>query len=272
MMRIWYLCRYFLRTFFTSITGIVLIILTLGYWFVLFNPRQETPDTSYYILVIGMYGAAMAFLVTLSVASQANRMELMAWQPRIPSRTEYLTAVFFTALIITILMQLVLALLALINGPGLTFGYIVEIPPVWYSMMVVTAVLALHATDLVTHGWSRVYVFGILAILLFGQSISNNTLSTFASFLSEYTSVQGWFDLSQSLREYAVSVAGSNTNIFSQLFGFVFWPFTALADGIANGYFTIAQALAPAILMLYAIILFMLAADFFAGKDLHLSE
>lgn len=272
MTRIWYLSRYFLRTFFTSITGIVLIILTLGYWFVLFNPQQGTPDGSYYTLVIGIYGAAMAFLVTLSVAAQANRMELMAWQPRIPSRTEYLTAVFFTVLIITILLQLMLALLALINGPDLTFGHIMEIPPVWYSMMVVTAVLALHATDLVTHGWSRVYIFGILAILLFGQSINNNSLSTFASFLSEFSGVQGWFDLSQSLREYAVTVASSDTNIISQLFGFVFWPFAALADGLSNGYFTTAEALAPAILMLYAIILFMLAADFFAGKDLHLSE
>src|SRR5690606_32465771 len=151
----------------------------------------------YYTLVIGIYGAGMAFLVTLSVASQANRMELAAWQPRIPSRTEYLTAVFLATLIITSALQIVLALLALINGPDITLGRLLEMPPVWYSMMIVTAVLALHATDLVTHGWSRVYVFGILAILLFGQSISNNSLSTFASFLSEFTSVQGWFDLSQ---------------------------------------------------------------------------
>ena len=271
-MRIWHLSRYFLRTFFTSITGIVLIIATLGFWFVLFNPRQQTPEISYYILMIGIYGAAMAFFVTLSIASQANRMQLAAWQARIPSRTEYITAVLLSTLIITIVLQILLALLSLINGPTLTLGKIVEMPPVWYSMMIVTAVLALHATDLVASGWSRVYVFGILAILLFGQSISNKSMSSFASFASEYASGQGWFDLSQTMREYALTLANSNTNTISQLFGFVFWPFKALADGIANGYFTTAQALAPVIIMLYAIILFMLAADFFAGKDLHLTE
>lgn len=272
MIRIWYLSRYFLRTFFTSITGIILLILTFGYWFVLFNPQQHTPDAPYYVLVIGVFGAAMAFLVMLAVASQANRMQLAAWHVRIPSRAEYITAVLLSTLIITSLLQILLALIALINGPKLSFGTIVGIPPIWYSLMIVTAVLALHATDLITNGWSRVYIYGILAILLFGQGISNNTVSSVASSLSEIAGVQGWFATSQSLNEYAMQVASSDSNIIHQLFSFVFWPFNALAEGISLGYFTTAQALAPVILMLYATILFMLAADFFAGKDLHLTE
>ena len=272
MRRIWALSRYFLRTFFTSITGIVFIILTLGFWFVIFNPRQLTPDASYYILIIGIFGAGMGFLTTIAVASQANKMQLAAWQVRFPSRAEYLVAVFLATIIITLALQFLLALLALINGPELTFANVVMIPPVWLSMLLITAVLALHATDLVTNGWSRVYVFGILAILLFGQGINNSTVSRIASNLSETANLQGWFDLGQTLNEYANSVAASDTNILSQIFGFVFWPFTALSDGIANEYFTISQALAPAILLLYAVILFMLAADFFASKDLHLTE
>lgn len=272
MTRMWTLSRYFLRTLFPSITGIIFVLLTIAYWFVLFNPQQQTPDASYYILLIGIFGAGMVFLITIAMASQANKMQLAAWHTRIPSRAEYLTAVFLSALLATALLQFLLALLSLINGPSLSMANIVAIPPIWYSMMIITAVLALHATDLVTNGWSRVYVFGILAILLFGQGINNSTVSRVASNLSEIASVQGWFDLSQTLNEYANTVAASDTNILSRLFGFVFWPFSAIEKGIANGYFTISQALAPAILLLYAIILFMLAADFFASKDLHLTE
>lgn len=272
MTRIWTLSRYFLRTFFTSITGIIFIILTIAFWFVLFSPRQLTPDASYYILIIGIFGAAMGFFVTIALASQANKMQLAAWQTRIPSRAEYLTAVLLSTILTTSLLQFLLALLSLINGPSLSFANLVIIPPIWFSMMILTAVLALHATDLVTNGWSRVYIFGVLAILLFGQGISNNTVSRLASNLSETANLQGWFDLGQTLNEYASNVAANDSNILSQIFGFVFWPFTALADGLANGYFTVSQALAPAILLLYAIILFMLAADFFAGKDLHFTE
>ncbi len=272
MMRIWTLSRYFLRTFFKSITGLIFLLLTLGFWFVLYSPQQVTPDASYYILGIGVFGAGMGFLLTLAMAAQANKMQLAAWLPRIPSRAEYLTAVFLSTLIATSILQLLLALLALINGPKLSFANLMQIPPVWGSMMLVTAVLALHATDLVTNGWSRVYVFGILAILLFGQGINNSSLSRLATNLSEMANGQGWYDLSQTFNEYARTVATNDSNILSQLFGFVFWPFTALADGIVNGQFSTAQALAPAILLLYAVILFMLAADFFAGKDLHLME
>ncbi len=272
MMRISTLSRYFLQTFFPSITGIIFVLLTIAYWFVLFNPREQTPDVSYYILLIGIFGAGMAFLTTIAVGSQANKMQLAAWQTRFSSRAEYLTAVFISTIIITTILQLLLALLSLINGPDLQFVNLVMIPPIWLSMTIVTAVLAMHATDLVTHGWSRVYVFGILAILLFGQSINNHTVSRVASNLGEIATLQGWFDLGQSLNQYANSVMASDTNILSRVFGFIFWPFTALADGISNGYFTLSQALAPAILLLYAVILFMLATDFFAGKDLHLTE
>jgi len=39
-----------------------------------------------------------------------------------------------------------------------------------------------------------------------------------------------------------------------------------------HGFFDTTQALAPAVILLYATILFMLAADFFASKDLDFTE
>ncbi len=272
MNRILTLTSYLLRSLFTSLAGVIYLILTLAFWFLLFNPFQRTPDASYYILVIGVFGAGLVFLVTLTNASRANRAELAPWLARLPSRIEYLTAVFLSSIVAAGMLQLLLALLSLISGPTLTFSQIVSIPPVWFSTMAVTAVLALHATDLVTHGWSRVYVFGILAIFLFGRSITNQSVGGFASNLSEMALNQGWYGISESLRNFAVAQQGSDINIVSQLLGLVFWPFQALANGISGGGFTAVAALAPAILLLYAAILFVLAADFFAAKDMQMTE
>jgi hypothetical protein len=62
------------------------------------------------------------------------------------------------------------------------------------------------------------------------------------------------------------------TEKLQQMFGFIFWPFRAISEAILQGSFKPTQALAPAILMLYATILFMLAADLFANKDLDFTE
>jgi hypothetical protein len=64
----------------------------------------------------------------------------------------------------------------------------------------------------------------------------------------------------------------SGAGILSIIAGILFWPFQAIADATLAGYFNQLQALAPAILLLYATVLFLLAADFFATKDLFLSE
>ena len=74
------------------------------------------------------------------------------------------------------------------------------------------------------------------------------------------------------LENYANTLSQTDENMISRLFGFVFWPFEALAEGITNGYFTANQALAPAILLLYAAVLFLLAVDLFANKDLAFTE
>ena len=54
--------------------------------------------------------------------------------------------------------------------------------------------------------------------------------------------------------------------------GMIFWPFRAMADAVFAGSFTPSQSLAPAILMLYGAILFLIAATLFAGKDLDFLE
>jgi len=270
--RISVLTRYFVRSLLFSLTGLFYLLLMLAFWFVLFNPQQQTPDAAYYQLLIGGFGAALVFLVTLSMAGRANDAQHYPFVVRLKSRVEFVTAVLLSSILVALFYQLLLAVLALLNGPSLTLGHLLEIPPIWLAPMIMTAVLALHASDFITIGWSRIYVFGILAILLFGQGLQNDSLARFATGLSRYAINQGWVQISTNLENYANTLAQADGNIISRLFGFVFWPFEALANGITNGYFTANQALAPAILLLYATVLFLLAVDLFANKDLEFIE
>lgn len=273
MQRIRVLTRYFFRTLFTSLPGIIYIILTLTYWLLFFNPQQGTPDFDYFLLVAGVFGPVATFLITMSIAARAYEAANAPFMVRLPSRIEYLTAVLITSLLSATGLQLLMATLALsIRGPAFTLGQLLEAPPVWLSLNVLAAVLALHATDFVAQGWSRVYLFGILAIFLFGQSIKTDTLVQFANVLNRYASEQGWLTLSARLAQFSNTVAGSDTNVVGRFFSFMFWPFRAITDAIVNGAFTPLQAMAPAIILLYATILFLLAADLFAGKDLTFTE
>lgn len=271
--RITILIRYFLLTLFTSLPGSIYVILTLAYWILLFNPQQGTPHMDYFILVAGAFGPIAIFLITLTITGRANQAVNYPLIVRLPSRMEYLTAVLSSSLIATFALQLLLSILALVfRGPDLTLARLVEIPPIWLAPTILSAILALHASDLVTSGWSRIYVFGILAIFLFGQSFQNANLVRMLSSVSRYANSQKWYDLGTTFSEWSNTLANSDSNILGQFFGFLFWPFQAISDATINGYFTATQALAPAIILLYATILFLLAADLFSNKDLAFTE
>lgn len=272
--RIFVLTTYFLRTLFFSLAGVIYIILMLVYWAIFFPPGQGTPDMGNYILVIGAFGAVVAFLAPLTIAARANRAENYPLIVRLPSRVEYLTAVFLSSLSFTLILQLALALLALINGPELS-SRMLDIPPLWISINILAIILALHATDLVTSGWSRVVVYGIIALLLIGQSIYSAMMIWLASFITNLSSafynIQS-VQLAEMASRLAAWLRAGGTEGLGKLLSAVFWPFNAILDGVMSGSFTPTQALAPAILLLYASILYLLAADLFATKDLELTE
>jgi hypothetical protein len=83
---------------------------------------------------------------------------------------------------------------------------------------------------------------------------------------------QGWQVLAEWMRNAGVWLNGRETGILAQVYSWIIWPFTAISDAVINGFFTATQALAPAIIMLYAAILFLLSADLFADKDLDFIE
>lgn len=271
--RIFALTSYLLRTFVSSLNGGIFLVLSLLYWYIFFPPSQGTPDVDNYIILIGVWGAVLSFLITLSVASRANEAGNTPFVVRLPSRVEYMTAVLLASMVITFALQFLVALLASFEGPDIPFGRALEIPPIWVAINILFMVLALHATDLVTAEWSRVYIFSTLAVLLIlqnqyeaaGQWLANRLYDA-SSFFLQFN----LFVVSDGLRD-AGRWLNTGDNMES-LFSFAFWPLQSIAEATIAGVFTPTQALAPAVLLLYATILFMLAADVFATKDLDLVE
>lgn len=273
--RISILAAYFVKNFFFSLPGTIFLILSLVYWVLLFPPGQGTPDVENYIILVGAFGAAATFLVTLTIAARANRLENYPFITRLPSRIEYLAAILFSALFSGLLLQLLVAALALIRGPQLDGYHAILIPPLWLSLNILSAILALHATDLVANGWSRVIVFSLVAFLLILNSLSSSTNLWLSARLNDLATVAARLDLGQAsnaLLGLAARLEPTPLDRFSNLAGYVLWPFRAMADGVLADGFTTNQALAPAVLLLYATILFLLAASFFAAKDLDFVE
>jgi hypothetical protein len=172
-------------------------------------------------------------------------------------------------------MQLLVAGLALIRGPELTASRILSMPPLWFSVNLLAAILAVHATDLVTAGWSRVIIFGSLAVALILNSAAASPESWFADRLNGISEIFArinlmWFaDLAAGAASWS---GGSPLTGLARIAATVFWPFRAMTDAVFAGGFTPSQALAPAVLLLYGAILFLVAATLFAGKDLEFVE
>jgi hypothetical protein len=276
MVRILALSGYLLRSLLLSLAGFLYILLALVFYIIFFDPRQNTPDLDYYVLLLGLFGLGFCFIVTLSVASRANQAVHYPFIVKLPSRIEYLTAVFLAALIYGFTMQLVLAAVALVaNGPDITFRQAVEIPPLWIAGDILLVVIALHASDLVARGWSRVYVFGILGLLLYLQSglgLLGDWLFSLFNRIGSTLSAQGLDALARYFYDSATWVAADGSGFLESTFGLVFWPVRAIIDAVIFGQFSLAQALAPAVLLLYAAVLYLLAANLFARKDLFLTE
>jgi hypothetical protein len=273
--RILILTAHFFKAVLFSVAGILYVIVSLAFWAIFFPPGQQTPDMENYAILIGVFGMALAFLVTLTTADKANQAENFPILVRLPSRVEYLAAVMFSTLAFTAVLQLLVAGLALIRGPEPALRALLEIPPAWLAINIVAITLAVHATDLVTVGWSRVLVFGSLALVLVLQKAGGGEGSWLAGRLASLSGLLirlGFADAAVWVDRASLSVGGLSLGYLATISNAIFWPFRSLVDAVLNGFFTPIQALAPAVLLLYATILFLFAANLFAGKDLDFAE
>ena len=273
--RILILAGYFSKGVVFSVTGLLLILFGLVYWAIFFPPGQTTPDIENYIILIGSLGATVTFFSGLVIAGRASRLETYPMLVRLPSRVEYLVAVLLGTIALGLFIQLLVAGLALLRGPDLVVSRLLAIPPIWLSVNVLAAILAMHASDLVTAGWSRVIIFSLLAFALILNSASPDPESWFSERLFGLVDILNrvnlvWF---ADVVSGAAGVAGSSLfALLTQTAAIMFWPFRALSDAVLSGGFSASQALAPAVIVLYSAILFLIAAILFCGKDLDFVE
>ena len=109
-----------------------------------------------------------------------------------------------------------------------------------------------------------------IAVLLFINGTGDSTYTWLSQKLTSlgYTlSNNGMGAIAGVVNYIGAWVNDSGGDILHKFSTLIFWPFTAIANAIAAGYFTPTQALAPAVLLLYATVFYLLAADLFANKD-----
>ena len=274
--RITTLTSYLLYRLFTSMASLILLLVGFGYYWLTFY--QRAPEPEYFIIVIGAFGLIISFFSTLAVASLSNETRNYPFFVRLQSRTEFLAAVLIASLIFALLLQLLMTAIVLVrNGPELTLGRATEIPPIWLSLNIFASVIALQASDFVAYGWSRVWIFGILAIAIVLGDDDGTTLNWMADFLREtgeqaVGTSEAIIQMSEFLIGFAAFLTGTTMTAVANIFSGLFWPFRAILTAVQEGYFTRSQALAPALIMIFAAVLFLLAADFFNSRDMILSE
>ncbi len=232
--RITALARYFFSSLLFSLAGVLYILLALALWWVFFSPADKTPHADYYILLISVLGGGLAFLVTSSVAARANQAIHYPFLARLPKRVEYLLSVLASALSFATLLQLAVAVLATFRGPSFTLAHLILMLLVWLPLNALMAALALHASDLVSDGWSRVTIYGGLLACALGQKLDHP--------------------------------------ILSRVFGLPFWPFQTMINAVRAASLNLSLALATILIVLYACFAFVLAVSLFSAKDLILAE
>lgn len=274
--RIRTLTKYLLyRLIYSMSASIYLLVGFAFYWLTFF---QRAPEPEYFIMVIGFFGVIITFFSTLTVASKANEAKSYPFLMRLESRVEFLVSMILTSLTFGMALQLLMVIAVLLrNGPELTFSRILEIPPIWLSLNILAAVVALQASDFVSYGWSRVWVFGMLAVALVVGDDNGVTVKWIAELMrgvaAEPTGGNNALaQLSNLLNLIADFLTGSVMTTISNVFSGLFWPFQAIIDAVMSGRFTASQAWAPALLLIFASILFLLAADFFSSRDMILNE
>ena len=173
----------------------------------------------------------------------------------------------------SLLLQLLLMCFVLLrNSPELTFGRAVEIPPIWLSVNILAILLAMHASDFVADGWSRVKIFGGIAFLLVLGEYYDWLVGRIAELMRDLAQNSTNSETTQDLHGAANWLDGLENNWADLVSSLVSWPFEATIEAVLNGYFTAGQAFAPAVMLIYATALFLIAADLFANKDLYLLE
>jgi hypothetical protein len=235
MRRIGILTYYLLYDLSRAAAGIVPLALALAFGLIAFEYGM---DQAQFITVAGVGIGAICLVSGLMLAGRSNRASYFPLLARVHSRVELLAALVVGSLAITAVLALLITVANLLAGRlTLDFPSVLWILPTWLALWLLAASLALPLSTLTSRSGSHLLGYSLLAALL----VANDQKSWLAA--------RGW--------DWMVRVVTA-----------VLWPVSTLLGQASAGQHGSTYWLSLVLTCLYAALIFGLAAQLFADKDL----
>ena len=239
MNRIWTLTLFLVRDLFLSLAGIAPLAAALAFGLIAFEYGMDQPQ---FITVAGIGIACICLWTTLLLAGRANRATSYPLVARLGQRAELLAALVLGGLGITALLAILITAANLLAGRlTLEFPSVLWILPTWLALWLLAATLALPLSALVGRDGSHLAGWVLFTALL----IANDQKSRLQAYRLEWLT-------------RAVTA--------------ILWPVNTLLTQASAGIHDRSFFLALGLTLTYAALLFGLAAQLFAGKDLLWTE
>jgi hypothetical protein len=227
----WFLVRELSR----SPAGIVPLAAALAFGLIAFEYGMDQPQ---FITVAGVGTGGICLLSALLLAGRANRAWSYPLIARLRHRGELLAAIVLASLTITAVLSLFIGLGNLLVGRlALDFPSALWILLTWPALWLLAAALALPLSSLTARAGSHLAGWVLLAALLVGQ------------------------DQAPRLRSRGLDQV-------TQAISLLLWPPTTLLSRASAGVHDLSYLLALVLTVAYAAVLFVLASQVFADKDL----
>jgi hypothetical protein len=233
MRRVWTLTWFFVRELFRSPAGIVPPAAALAFGLIAFEYGM---DQAQFMTVAGVGTGTICLLTALMLAGRANRAWTYLLIARLKRRSELLSALVLASLIITAGLSLLIGVGNLAAGRlTLAFPSALWILLTWPALWFLAAALALPLSALTARAGSHLAGWVLLATLLVGYD--------------QRARLQGL--------ERVVGVLS-----------ILLWPVTTLLSRASAGVHDRSYFLALGLTITYGAVLFVLAGEAFADKDL----
>ncbi len=234
MNRIWTVSFFLARDLFGSPAGVVPLAAALAFGLFAFEYGM---DQSQFITVAGVSTGLLCLLTTLLLAGRASRAAFDLLLARLHRRVELLAALVLGGLGVTAVLALVVAAANLAAGRlSLDFPSGLWIVPTWLALWLMSAALALCLSNLVERGGSHLVGYVVVLSVL----VANDRRS---------------------------QLQGRRLDWLVRVVTAILWPMSTLLAQASAGSHGRSYFLAGALTLVYAGLLFSLAAQLFVDKD-----
>lgn len=235
MNRIWTLSLYLTRCLFRSLAGVIPLAYALVFGLVAFEYGM---DQSQFITVGGLGIGGICLLATVLLTSQANRAGFYPLLARLRRRSELLGAAGLGGLGTTAILALLITVTSLLTHRLiLHFPSLLWIAPTWLALWLFLTSLSLSLSSLVNRNGSQLLGY----VVVVGVLVANDR--------------ESW-------------LIGRGLDWLVRAVDFFLWPLSTLLTNASAGDHGRTYFLALAGTLVYALLLFALAAQLFERKDL----